>query len=264
VSDWNVAWTLLTILFVVNGAIAFVLEQHLRIRSRLGAPTTTAIVVASSLPYVLSADRLRLFDKRARLVQAVLRAEKARFGAPGSQGSTKYVIVWNRWRQRQPNDSMHWQEAADPGRRGRQVLWDWGINHRIGSLTEDDLWVRMIRGGIDFWSFIGCLLYFYLPTGAHEHVVFGPSWKYRHRLRHAYKGSMGRRIGCDPEHITFGHWLRQVEHGERQFQLIAMEYTSPTARLISKLGLICSHSDSPAIMALNLVGAWEVSIQTTH
>jgi energy-coupling factor transporter ATP-binding protein EcfA2 len=111
---------------------------------------------------------------------------------------------------------------------------------------------------------IGCLLHFYLPTGAHEHVVFGPSWKYRHRLRHAYKGSMGRRIGCDPEHITFGHWLRQVEHGERQFQLIAMEYTSPTARLISKLGLICSHSDSPAIMALNLVGAWDVSIRTTH
>jgi hypothetical protein len=260
ISDWNIAWSCLTVIFMASTVLTFACEQYLRSRHQLAVPTTVGIVVAASLAYILSTERLRMFDKRARLLQKLLRADKLRFGGTGSLGFPKYVIAWDRWRHGDPNDAMHWREAKYHSRVGQQVLWDWGINHRIGGLTESDLWTRTMRGGIDFWSSVGSLLFFFLPTGAHEHITLGPFWKARWRLRRAYLGSMGLRIGCNLTNLSFDKWLDCAQYRERQFQLIAMEYNSPTEKIIDMLHEICRLADSPASTAHQLVAAWETAI----
>lgn len=262
VRDLNIAWSLLTVLLGVAVVASIVAEQVLRELHGLSIPTTIATIVAASISYILVADRLRLMDPHAVLMQRLLRSDKLRFGRVGSRGVCKYTIVWARWRSGNPESS--WSETLRPPRRlsNDQVLLDWGLEHRLGDDTPAQVASELRWGGDRAWSQLGRTLYSWLPGQSYDAFEFGDGWKSRGRLRGAYMGARGSRLGCQAPGRSFEDWL--AFGGVHRFQLIAMEYQEATGMLLEELSSLSRQAQSAEELAAQFLELWAMCIDRAN
>lgn len=256
--EFNTAWSILSCLLVVVAAFSCAFEQFLRQRYELGVPTTIATILAASLSYVLVPERFRIFDANARLVERLLRADKLRFGKPGTKDLRKYVIVWFRLKKGDPEYT--WDELHYTRRKDEQILVDWGVLHRMGNLSNEKIAEAVRKGDDEYMSVVGSLLYFWLPGGSFEHVktLFKDVFRPHGRLKHGYKGSKGRSVGCNVN-IEFETWLSEAK--EMHFKLLAMEYPMATKMLVGELSSVARKAETAHDAAVRLLELWEAKIR---
>ncbi len=257
-SDLNYAWSAMSVLLATLAVGATIAEQFLRERYKLSIPSTISTLVNASLPYLLLRERYGLFDRRARLLQQLLRADKLRFGRSGSLNRSKYIVEWRFFKR-----AKHWASWAETASRrhpNEQVLVDWSTSHRLGGLEKDDVVTSIRARGRKYQELLGFLLFAWLPTGSFENLKFDGRWLQRGKLKGGYHGSAGRALGLKADSLKFEQWMRQGASREH-FALVAVEYPEATRLLIDSLSEVVSRAQSSDGAARLLLAKWDLLIE---